>query len=203
MKDSESDELLRRVLEAISQVPSSLYSPREDTYLMLDAVRAVEVGGKKVLDLGTGSGILGLYCALRGADVTAADIDDQAVQHAIDAAGRLRVKLQGITSDLFRKIPNQFDLIFFNPPYLPSVDSKDRTVDGGADGRDVINKFLSDLSEHLAKNGVAYLLVSSLNDPASVVASHREYVFKTIATRSLFFEELQILCVRLRNDLSS
>jgi release factor glutamine methyltransferase len=203
LKNPKPDEILRRVLETISQGPSNLYSPREDTYLMIDAVRTAQVEGKRVLDLGTGSGILGLYCALRGAHVTAADIDDQAVRHATEAAKRLGVKLQGITSDLFSNIPYQFDLILFNPPYLPSVDFKDRTVDGGPEGRVVINKFLSDLSGHLAKNGVAYLLISSLNDPASITTTHTRYVFNTVAKRSLFFEELQILCARLRNNFSS
>jgi len=203
LADSKSDETLRRVLEAISQAPKNLYSPREDSYLLLDSIKTLNVKRRLVLDVGTGSGILSLYCALLGADVTAVDIDHDAVQFVAAAAERLGTKLRTVTSDLFTNIPGKFDVILFNPPYLPSEDLRDRTVDGGAEGRALIDRFLNDLSTHLKKNGVAYLLVSSLNNPSSITEAHPEYEFVSIAKRSLFFEEIQVLCARLRNDLPS
>lgn len=53
---------------------------------MIDAIDTLSVERKKVLDLGTGSGILGLYCALRQADVTGADVDDLAIRHTADGS---------------------------------------------------------------------------------------------------------------------
>jgi release factor glutamine methyltransferase len=203
LKELNPDEVLRRVVEATSPIPSSVYSPREDSYLLLDAVKTIRVESRTVLDLGTGSGILGLYCALQGANVTIADIDSQAVQHVTEAAKRLGVELHAVTSDLFSNIPGRFNVILFNPPYLPSERLEDHTVDGGPEGRVMINRFLNELAGHLKKDGVAYLLVSSLNSPASVVEAYPEYEFVSVARKSLFFEELQVLCARLRNDLSS
>lgn len=203
MKDLKFDELLRKVLEATSQTPDGIYSPREDTFLMLDGIANLEFESKRVLDLGTGSGVLGLYCALRGADVTVADIDEQAVQHATEAGKRLGVQLHGVTSDLFSNLPGKFEWILFNPPYLPSEGLNDRTVDGGPKGKVVIDRFLDDLPNHMSKNGAAFLLVSSLNEPASLMAAHQELEFSTVATRRLFFEELQLLRARLRHDFSS
>ena len=170
---------------------------------MLDGAREIDAEGKRVLDLGTGSGILGLYCALRGARVTVSDLDEQAVQFATEAGKRLGVELQGVTSDLFTNLPGKFELILFNPPYLPSDCLKDRTVDGGPNGIAVIKRFLEDLPKHVSKDGAALLLVSSLNNPASLTATHPEFEFSTLITRRLFFEELQVLCARFRHDLSS
>ena len=198
-----SDELLKKVLEATTQTPDAIYSPREDTFLMLDGITHLEFEDKRVLDLGTGSGVLGLYCALRSAHVTVADIDEQAVHHATEAAKRLGVDVHGVTSDLFSNLPDRFDWILFNPPYLPSEGLKDRTVDGGPKGRVVIDKFIEDLPNHLSENGAAFLLVSSLNEPTSLMAAHRELEFSPQVTRQLFFEELQVLRVCLRHDFSS
>ncbi|MGP8069065.1 MAG: HemK2/MTQ2 family protein methyltransferase [Candidatus Bathyarchaeia archaeon] len=189
-------------MAAVGSIPPQVYSPREDTFLMVDAITTLSVEGKSVLDLGTGSGVLGLYCALRRADVTAADIDDLAIRHLADAARLLGVELKLKISDLFSNIPSQFDLVLFNPPYLPSEGIHDRTVDGGDGGRDLIIRFLEELPHHLRRDGTAFLLLSSLNSPGTLRKSYNNFEFSTIAKQAIFFEELEVLRVRLRNDLS-
>ena len=183
-------------------VPPQVYAPGDDTFLMVDAIATVSVEGKNVLDLGTGSGVLGLYCALRLAHVTAADIDELAIRHTADAARLLGVDLKLVTSDLFSNVPSQFDLVLFNPPYLPSEGVHDATVDGGSGGRDLIIRFLEELPDHLQKEGSAFLLVSSLSSPNTLPNGYDNFEFSTVAKRALFFEELEVLRVRLRNDLS-
>lgn len=197
-----SNEILRKILAATGSIPPEVYAPADDTFLMVDAITTLSVEGKSVLDLGTGSGILGLYCALRWAHVTAADIDELAIRHTADAARLLGVELKIVVSDLFSNIPCQFDLVLFNPPYLPSEGTHDRTVDGGSGGRDLIIRFLEELPDHLRKDGTALLLVSSLNGPNTLRNRYRNFEFSTIAKRAMFFEELEVLRVRLRNDLS-
>jgi release factor glutamine methyltransferase len=169
---------------------------------MVEGIATLPIEGKKVVDLGTGSGLLGLYCALRGAQVTASDVDPLAVEHTAIAARLLGVELQLIVSDLFSQLPGHFDLVLFNPPYLPSGDKHDRAIDGGPGGGTVINRFLEELPAHLQKDGTALLLLSSLNDLEVLRHSHSRYEFLTIIKRALFFEELEVLRVRLRNDLS-
>jgi release factor glutamine methyltransferase len=198
----DSNEILRKILTAMGSIPPQVYAPGEDTFLMVDAIATLSVERKSVLDLGTGSGLLGLYCVLRWADVTAADIDDLAIRHMADAARLLGVELKLIISDLFSNIPNQFDLVLFNPPYLPSQGTHDRTVDGGSGGRDLIIRFLEELPNHLRKGGSALLLLSSLNSPDTLRKNYNNFEFSTIAKRAMFFEELEVLRVRLRNDLS-
>ena len=197
-----SREILRKILAAMGSVPPQVYAPGDDTFLMVDAIATLSVEGKNVLDVGTGTGILGLYCALRRAHVTAADIDQVAIRHTADAAQLLGVELKLVVSDLFSNIHSQFDLVLFNPPYLPSEGAHDGTVDGGSGGRDLIVRFLEELPVHLQKDGSAFLLVSSLNNPNTLRESYSNFEFSTIAKRALFFEELEVLRVRLRNDLS-
>jgi release factor glutamine methyltransferase len=195
-------ELVDRILDAIGIPPEQVYSPREDSFLLLEAISEVPLQNKAVLDLGTGSGILGLYCASRGALVTVTDVDETALKSARKAADSLGVSLKTVCSDMFSNITGSFDLILFNPPYLPSNKIRDRTVDGGTMGRDLADRFLASLPKYLEKGGAAYLILSSLNNPEDLLAKYPELKFTVSRRKALFFEELQALCVRLGDDFS-
>jgi len=82
--------------------------------------------------------------------------------------------LIGVGADIVcdgAKLPfrsNAFDLIFFNPPYLPSTSEapRDAAVDGGIGGVEVASRFLLDSARCLKENGEIYTLLSSLSDIA-------------------------------------
>jgi release factor glutamine methyltransferase len=196
------DELLKRIISVTGNPPPPLYAPSDDSLLMIDAIAHLPLSGKRVLDMGTGSGILALYCAMRGANVTAADIDQAAIEYVSHLATNLEIQINACFSDLFSKITSRFDLIFFNPPYLPSLKIVDRSIDGGSGGTVIANRFLAELPNHLARGAEAYLLLSSVNDPVSVQLRHENLDFRVVARKALFFEELQVLRVRLRDDLT-
>lgn len=195
-------QVLRKILSAIGEPPKSVYPPGQDSYLLLEAIAVVPVEGKEVLDMGTGSGILGLSCAMRGARVTLTDIDELAIQHLLNAANVLGLKVEAKQSDLFSNVNGRFDFVLFNPPYLPSETVEDWTIDGGPTGTTLTKRFLHELPSHLKKDGAAFLLVSSLNDPPSILREYPQFRFSQMATRSLFFEELQVLRVRFRDDFA-
>lgn len=94
------------------------------TRFLLSELEQENIQGKKVLELGAGSGLISLIAAKRGAQVTATDINPEAI------AG-LHVQLDGhdaqvIASDLFDAVPQQtFDLILINPPYYPKQPQND------------------------------------------------------------------------------
>jgi len=190
--------LLSRIFTALGEIPKDNYHPSDDSLLILSAISALALEGKRVLDVGTGSGLLGLYCAARDATVTVADIDAVAIRHTIKAAEKLGVAVNADVSDLFSNVVGLFDLILFNPPYLPSLDVSDKAIDGGLKGRDLIKRFLHDLPKHLDKQGTALLVVSSLNEPVSLIEAHPEFRFSIVKKRSMFFEELQVLSLRFR-----
>lgn len=190
---------IQEILNAIGRLPVDVYTPSEDTHLMIDALHTLSLRDKEVLDVGTGSGVLGLVCAQMGTQVTVVDIEDSALKNAEAAARKLNLTIKAIKSDIFSNVASRFDIVLFNPPYLPSDEVRDRTVDGGPEGRELADRFLKELPLHLKKDGFALLLVSSVNKPRAIIDSHPELSFTVLATRSLFFEELQVLLCKLRN----
>ncbi len=183
---------------AVNKASLTTYEPREDSFLMLEALEELHLRGLRVLDMGTGSGILATYCAKRGANVTASDIDVDAIKALELTAQRLGVSIRLVASDLFSNIHDSFDVIAFNPPYLHSSATKDRTIDGGERGTDVIGGFLDRLIDHLVDDGLGLLVVSSLNDPELLMARYPDLSFRIVRERSLFFERLSILEIRAR-----
>jgi release factor glutamine methyltransferase len=73
-----------------------------------------------------------------------------------------------IRGDILSCIKNKFDLIIFNPPYLPTEEGErekgwiNAALDGGIDGRNVIYRFLEDAKRCLDKRGKILMIVSSL-----------------------------------------
>jgi release factor glutamine methyltransferase len=178
------------------------YQAREDSFLMLEALSELDLRALRVLDMGTGSGILAAYCARRGAEVVASDIDIDAIEALEVAANRMGVSIKLVTCDLFSKIHERFDIVVFNPPYLPSSAIDDPTTNGGKQGTEIINRFLGELPQHLVENGRGMLVVSSLNDPEDLMTRHRELTFKIVRERPLFFETLYVLEIRARKTSS-
>ena len=183
---------------AVNKASLTTYEPREDSFLMLDALEELHLRGLRVLDMGTGSGILATYCAKRGANVTASDIDVDAIKALELTAQKLGVSIRLVASDLFSNIHDSFDIIAFNPPYLQSSTTNDRTIDGGERGTDVIDRFLDRLTNHLVDAGLGLLAISSLNDPELLMVRHPDLSFRIVHERSLFFERLFVLETRAR-----
>ncbi|MGQ9461997.1 MAG: 50S ribosomal protein L11 methyltransferase [Candidatus Fervidibacter sp.] len=87
------------------------------TRMCLEFLECLEVTNERVLDIGTGSGILAIAAAKLGArEVVATDIDDAALEAAQENASRNEVKdlVKFIKSDLLRQINGQFDIVLSN-----------------------------------------------------------------------------------------
>lgn len=175
------------------------YEPREDSYLILKHIKEYVKGA--VLDMGTGSGILAEEAAKYADEVIGADINEYAVKKAQEKYKNIKF----VCSDLFsyfRKHPQKFDLIIFNPPYLP--EDKDEPEDiklmttGGKYGYELIEKFLSQAKNYLKENGKILLLFSSLTNKNKVdeIISKNNYNCKEIDKQKLHFEELYIYLIK-------
>ena len=150
------------------EVKEEVYEPREDSFLLADAISELDLKGKKVLDIGTGSGILSLVCAREAEHVLGVDINSEAIEIARENAEKNEFNnVTFLKSDLFVNVEEKFDLIVFNPPYLPEDEENDlqgsETWNGGENGRKVIDKFLQKFPSHLKKGGEVLLLQSSLS----------------------------------------
>jgi release factor glutamine methyltransferase len=101
--------------------------PRPETELLIDLVLAEfdRAAAPRILDLGTGSGVLAITLALQlpGADVMATDVSSTALAVARNNAGVLGARLGFIESDWYASLDGQrFDLIVANPPYVAPRD---------------------------------------------------------------------------------
>jgi release factor glutamine methyltransferase len=102
------------------KIPAGVFHPGLffSTKVLINFLQKVDFQGKTLLDLGTGSGILALYAAKRGARATAVDINPRAVETARANALSNKLSIALIQSDLFLNIESQqFDIVLINPPY--------------------------------------------------------------------------------------
>jgi len=140
---------------------AQIYQPSEDTRLLLGVAQKELRPGDRVLEVGTGSGYIAADLA-READVVATDINP----YAVAAARNEGVSI--IRADLFAGIRGRFDLVIFNPPYLPTHEEErindwlEYALDGGETGREVIKRFAEDVHRVLAPAGRILIIVSSL-----------------------------------------
>src|SRR5690349_19019470 len=101
-------------------IPPAVFHPGFffSTRLLLRYIAALPLKNKLLLELGAGSGLIALYAARQGAQVTATDINPVAIQSLEMNRHSNHIPLTVIESDLFTNIPKQaFDIIAINPPY--------------------------------------------------------------------------------------
>ncbi len=90
------------------------------TRIMLDFLDRIDLRGKKLLEIGAGSGILSVLAAKKGAIVTATDINPAAAADITDNAARNGLEIKVVESDLLLNVPERdFDIIIITPPYYP------------------------------------------------------------------------------------
>ena len=178
------------------KVLNTVYEPREDSYLLQKEVEK-RAKGKRVLDMGCGTGIQAITAAKAGAEeVWACDINSKAVKCCKENAKLNRVEVRVVESDLFRNVPqNEFQLIVFNPPYLPSDGQHDDLRwSGGYEGIEVVIDFFKRVSEYLTKDGeVLFIFSSHANqDKLKEVLKRLGFSLKVIAKQRIFFEEIYV-----------
>jgi len=180
-----------------------VYPPREDSHLLL---RSMELrAGESLLDMGTGTGIIGIHAALLGATVTVADISEKALACAEKNAEINGVRIKAVKSDIFSAIDSRYDVISFNPPYLPpsGEDYGDikHSLEAENGGSAVAERFIEGLGSVLKGGGRAYLLLSSLTDLKFLGSWREKFTFQEVARQHLFFEEIFVFMLKERKDL--
>lgn len=136
---------------------------------------------QRVLDMGCGSGVIGLSLAKARPswDLMLADVSEDALSLARENAAKLSVEnAELIQSDLFSSLPGSFDGIVANLPYVPDgeratmarevLHDPSLALFSGADGLDLIRRFIPEAFERLKPGG--WIVLEIGHDQASQVA---------------------------------
>lgn len=130
---------------------------------------------ERILDLCTGSGCIGIACALAfpDAEVDLVDISLAALEVADGniAAHRVERRVRTLESDLFEELDQAYDLIVCNPPYVDADDYADLpdeyrcepelALAAGVDGLDVVRRVLRDAPDWLEDEGLLFVEVGN------------------------------------------
>jgi len=172
-----------------------MYEPREDSELMAEFLAKIieKEKPKTFLDMGCGSGlqsVAALRVGMRKKGILAVDIDDLALKET------KKLGIHAVKSDLFKNVEGKFDLIAFNPPYLPAERyDKQKDTTGGKEGWETIERFLSRVKNHLAEKGKILLLFSSLTNRKKVgdIIKSKGFKFRLLTEKNLFMEHLYLV----------
>jgi HemK-related putative methylase len=205
---------------------NGVYPPSDDTYLIIDYFKKQVnenffdglpiTNIRKILDMGTGTGIIALffqeikkYFSNFISKIYASDISDAAIRCATlnERTNNYKDNITFIESDLFRKFPtnlqHSFDIIVFNPPYLPSINYKENNIihnrsdsnwDGGERGFEVFLEFLRQVKIFLNSEQKYYIYyissssadLSQLNEELEILGFQNSVLNK----RHVFFEDI-------------
>ncbi|MDA4121907.1 MAG: hypothetical protein OK456_01855 [Thaumarchaeota archaeon] len=160
------------------------YLPADDSALLIDVLR--DYKGEACLEIGFGSGAVISSLTERFSVAVATDL--AAPQGETDAKGLFLADRASCFRD------RVFDLVAFNPPYLPSEGIDDRAVDGGAGGVEVPMRFLDDALRVLRSDGKILVLLSDSGDVQRFLAHATRLGLsaKERRRKRLFYETLLV-----------
>lgn len=168
--------------------------PRPETEELVEMVLQRLPGDRplRLLDMGSGSGVIGITLALElmgRADVTLVDISDDALTLALENALSHRVKVNALKGDLFAAFAESFDIPVFdaivaNLPYISAKEAPGLSPEvqrdppaalyGGDTGNELILRFLEQAPIYLAPGGFVALEIGW--DQAESVEKKMEYL---------------------------
>lgn len=179
-----------------------VYEPAEDSFLLADSALKKVKPGMRILEIGAGSGFVSavLLSNLKDIRLVATEINPHAARCA---------KMNGvevIRTDLFRGIKPRnpetlFDLILFNPPYLPTSEEEkvpgwlNYAFDGGITGRETLDRFLGEVKDYLKPRGEILVLISSITglDAVKKKMIGLGFAVDVVARKKVSFEELMVV----------
>lgn len=179
---------------------AEVYEPSDDTFLLARVVEEEVRPGDKFLEVGCGTGLVSIAAGRKGAEVTCTDANPHAVRLAWQNARQNGFGVHALETDLMQDVPGPFDVVAFNPPYLPTTD-EDRVAgplnlafDGGESGNDVVLRFVDQLEAAPWTPRCVLVIHSSLSDPGPLISRMEAmgYAADVAAEEKHFMERLTV-----------
>ena len=148
----------------------------------------------KILDLGCGSGAIGLTLKsiLKDSEVTLTDISKDALEVAKLNANNLNLDVTFIESDWFSNVKlEKYDIIVSNPPYIRTDEEIEEIVKnnepslalyGGVDGLDCYRKILANIKPYLNNK---FLIAFEIGE------SQKEEIYDIV---NKYLKDVEIIC---------
>ena len=148
------------------RIPPGIFHPGLffSTPAFINFLQNTDFQGKTILDVGAGSGLLALFAAKKGGQVTALDIHPLAVQTTRENAQLNGIDLEVLESDLFQHLPpgQVFDMILVNPPYYAAQpkDLQQRAFFAG-EQLEYFEAFFQQLGKHRHAGTKTWMILSA------------------------------------------
>jgi release factor glutamine methyltransferase len=176
----------------------NVYLPSEDTFLLEEAIPKFK--RDLAIDVGTGSGYLAFSLSKFVKYVVATDIEKNAVKYALNVSKKRNIyNVDFVVANLFDCFRNNiFDLVVFNPPYLPyngiTTEIDIQTI-FNLKNKNIIIEFLSKLKNMLKINSECYIVLSSLSPIDEIInfAESQGLKQEKVCSKRFFFEEIFVL----------
>ena len=157
------------------KVTKDVLSPRMETeeliYKVIEYIKSINKNNIKILDLCTGSGIIGITLRKelesKSIEVVASDISEEALKVAKENAIMNEAEVKFIQSDIFENINEKFDIIVSNPPYIAYNDKitmEDNVLNydphlalfAEEDGMYFYREIVENAKEYLEEDGIVF-----------------------------------------------
>lgn len=158
--------------------PENIYQPHEfsSTRFMLRGLFSdINKLGKRVLEIGTGSGAVGICLASQGFDVTLTDINPIAVECTKYNAEINHINIKAIYSDLFSNINEQYDTIIFNTPLLDKAIENPLEIICCDPNGELLLRFLNEADNYLLPNGQVCINISNISNRNAILHGLKKY----------------------------
>jgi release factor glutamine methyltransferase len=175
--------------------------PRPETEILVEialkVIRAKPSSRNRLLDVGTGSGVLAITLALEcpSLSVVGSDVSPLALNLARENAEErgLERRIEWIESDLLKSVSGPFDFLVANLPYIPTAElpklasevQRDPQIalDGGADGLSVIRRLVQD-APNVLTGGAFVILEVGFDQADRVTDLMRAQKFRDISVEN-------------------
>lgn len=169
-----------------------MYLPSDDTFLLAESVKCYK--GKSALEIGVGSGTILKVLHENYKIVAGTDLDIGSLLYCKE---NLSNDLMLACCDAASAFRYRFDLIVFNPPYLPVEDNeeKDSAIHGGPCGIETTLHFINSAISLLGDGGKMLIITSNLsyNTKLGKLILQNKLKSREIRESKLFFETLTVL----------